>query len=49
MPGGTWTGKLDPSRQTVDYAGTFVEGGQVCKGWVQKATAPPAPEPPKEP
>lgn len=38
-PGGTWTGKLDAAQQRVAYAGTFVEGGQVCKGWVHRATA----------
>jgi hypothetical protein len=45
VPGGTWTGKFDASQQAVDYAGTFVEGGQVCKGWVHRASPPPLPEP----
>jgi hypothetical protein len=45
-PRGQWTGKIGVARQTERYAGTFIDGGPVCTGWVDRAPDPPPPTPP---
>jgi hypothetical protein len=40
-PAGTWSGRFTASSAPRRYAGTFVDGGPVCTGWVHR----PAPRP----
>jgi hypothetical protein len=36
MAAGAWAGKYDAGNQDVQHRGTYVDGGKVCSGWIQR-------------